>query len=332
MSAVRDVPLASMGALRFDVQDQSGKIDSELRLTGLRTTYHQPMDLNLQRARCFQAVAEELHFGRAAARLHLAQPAVSRHIKVLEAELGVTLFERTSRHVALTKSGRAFLRDITPVLANADAAVRNARRSSRGDQTLIVGFMAGTTAAAAIRETARQHPDAVFEIRQLEWTNQATALRDGTVDVALVRLPIDSTALCIQTVYTEPRGALLPADHRLAAKDSISISDIADEPVIRHRHGGIWDDYWTVTPRPDGTAPTTGASAVTIAEKLEIVASGAAITFLPESAAAAYSRHDVGWVPIDDIEPSVVAVAWPTRRKPRLVADFISHLTLQTRP
>jgi len=285
------------------------------------------MDLNVQRARCFQAVAEELHFGRAAERLHLAQPAVSRHIKVLEAELGVALFERTSRHVALTGPGRLFFKDITPVLADADAAIRNVRRSSRGAQTLIVGFMAGTRAAAAVRETRRSHPDATIEIHQLEWTNQAAALRDGTVDVALVRLPIDTTALRIQTLYTEPRGALLPADHRLAGKDHINLSDVADEPVIRHRHGGLWDDYWTVSPRPDGTTPATGATVVTIAEKLEIVASGEAITFLPESAASAYHRHDVAWVPIDDIEPSVVSVAWPTRRKPRLVGDFVAYVT-----
>jgi len=285
------------------------------------------MDLNLQRARCFQYVAEELHFGRAAERLHLAQPAVSRHIKVLEAELGVELLERTSRQVALTDPGRLFLKDIIPVLADADAAIRNARRSSRGEQTLIVGFMAGTRAAEAVRKTAGARPDATIEVRQLEWTNQAASLCDGTVDVALIRLPIDTTALRIQTLYTEPRGALLPADHRLAGKDHIDLSDVADEPVIRHRHGGIWDDYWTISPRPDGTTPATGATVVTIAEKLEIVASGTAITFLPESAASAYGRDDVAWVPIDDIEPSVVAVAWPTRRKPRLVADFIGHLT-----
>jgi len=285
------------------------------------------MDLNLQRTRCFQVVAEELHFGRAAERLHLAQPAVSRHIKVLEAELGISLFERTSRQVALTGPGRIFLKDIAHVLADADTAILNARRSSRGERTLIVGFMAGTSAAAAVRETSRSRPDATIEIHQLDWTNQAASLRDGTVDVAIVRLPIDATALRIQKLYTEQRGALLPADHRLAGKDHIGLSDVADEPVIRHRHGGIWDDYWTISPRPDGTTPTTGATVVTVAEKLEIVASGTAITFLPESAAAAYHRHDVAWVPIDDIEPSVVAVAWPTRRKPRLVADFIAHLT-----
>ena len=286
------------------------------------------MDLNLQRARCFQVVAEELHFGRASDRLHLAQPAVSRHIKVLETELGVILFERTSRQVALTRAGRLFLKDITPVLSEADAAIRNARRSSRSHQTLIVGFMAGTTVAAAVRKTLLSHSDATIELHQLEWMNQTSALRDGTVDVALVRFPIDTTALRVETLYTEQRGALLPADHRLAGKDHICLSDIADEPVVRHRHGGIWDDYWTVSPRPDGTTPATGATVVTIAEKLEIVASGAAITFLPQSAAAAYHRRDVVWVPIDDIEPSVVAVAWPTRRKPRLVADFIAHLNV----
>ncbi len=145
----------------------------------------------------------------------------------------------------------------------------------------------------------------------LEWTNQAAALRDGTVDVALVRLPIDTTALRVQTLYTAQRGALLPADHRLVGKDHISLSDVADEPVIRHR---------------------TGATVVTIPEKLEIVALAPPITFLPESAATAYHRHDVTWIPIDDIEPSIVAVAWPTRRKPRLVADFIAHLTSHHEP
>ncbi len=297
-----------------------------------RLGYAAPMDLNLQRVRCFQAVAEELHFGRASERLHLAQPAVSRHIKVLEAELGVTLFERTSRQVALTRTGRMFLKDIAPILADADTAIRNARRSSRGEQTLVVGFMAGTTPAAAVRALSHSHPEATIEIRQLEWNNQAAALRDGTVDVALVRLPIDTIALRVQTLYTERRGALLPADHRLAGKDHISLSDVADEPVIRHRHGGIWDDYWIVSPRPDGTTPNTGATVVTIPEKLEIVASGTAITFVPESAATAYQRHDVTWVQIDDIEPSIVAVAWPTRRKPRLVADFIAHLTSHHQP
>ena len=284
--------------------------------------YGMSMDLDLRRARYFQAVALELHFGRAARRLHLAQPALSRQVAALERELGVTLLDRSTRRVSLTAAGTTFLDDIGPVIAAADDAIRRVRRGERGAGALVIGFMPGLSLRHAMRTIIADFPDAVIEIRELTWVNQADLVRDGTVDVALVRRPIDTAGLRLQHVTRDPRGALLASDHPLAHKAAISITELAGHPVIRHRHGGTWDDYWTVSPRPDGSFPIPGPMVETVPEKLAIVATGAAITFVPRSASHAYTHPDVVWVPVSDIEDSHVALAWLAGRRSRLLSAF----------
>ena len=284
------------------------------------------MDLDLRRARSFLVVADELHFGRAAERLHVAQPALSRRVAALERELGVRLLDRSTRHVELTAAGASFLADIGPVLAAADEAIRRLRHGQRGGNQLIVGFMPGLTPRTGVRAVMRQFPGATIEMRELIWTTQADMVRDGTVDVAVIRQPIDSTGLRVQHLVDDPRGVLLPIDHPHAMRRSLRISDLANYPVIRHRYGGIWDDYWTVNPRPDGTTPIPGPVVETVPEKLEIVANGAAITFLPRSASRAYIHPEVRWVPITDIEDSHVALAWATGRRGRLMSAFVAAL------
>jgi len=282
------------------------------------------MDLDLRRARYFQAVAQELHFGRAAQRLHLAQPALSRQVAALERELGVTLLDRSTRSVSLTVAGTTFLDDINPVIAAADAAIRRVRHGERGAGALVVGFMPGLSLSYAMRTVMDEFPDASIEIRELTWVNQADLVRDGTVDVALVRRPIDVAGLRLQGVVNDPRGVLLASDHPLAQKSAINIGELAAHPVIRHRHGGVWDDYWTVSPRPDGTFPIAGPMVETVPEKLAIVATGAAITFVPRSASRAYTHPDVVWVPISDIEDSQIALAWLAGRRRRLLSAFVA--------
>lgn len=283
------------------------------------------MDLDLRRARYFLAVAQELHFGRAAERLLVAQPALSRQIAALERELGVMLFDRSTQRVSLTIAGKLFLDDITPVVTAADEAVRRVRQDPRGD-ALVVGFMPGLSLRHAVRSVAADFPNATLQVRELSWANQAALVRDGTVDVALVRRPIDARGLRVRSVIADPRGALLPADHPLAEKSAISILDLADHPVIRHRHGGIWDDYWTVSPRPDGSIPIAGPMVESIPEKLAVVASGAAVTFVPRSAARAYSDPGVVWVPISDIEDSNVDLAWLAGRRIVLLSAFVAAI------
>jgi len=280
------------------------------------------MDLDLRRARYFQTVAHELHFGRAAQRLHLAQPALSRQVAALERELGVTLFNRSTRHVSLTAAGAMFLAEIGPVIDAADAAIRRVRHGERGAGTLVIGFMPGLSLRHAIHAVTDEFPGAEIEMRELSWVDQTDVIRDGTVDVALARRPIDSEGLRLQRVIDEPRGALVASDHPLARDAAVSIAQLADYPVIRHRNGGIWDDYWTVNPRPDGSIPIPGPLVETVPEKLAVVANGTAITFVPRSAAHAYAHPDVAWVPITDIDASRVVLAWMPGRRSRLLRAF----------
>lgn len=289
------------------------------------------MDLDLRRARSFQAVAQELHFGRAAQRLHLAQPALSRQVAALERELGVALLDRTTRRVSLTAAGATFLTDIAPVIAAADDAIRRVRHGERGADALVIGFMPGLSLRHAVRAVTKEFPEAAIEIRELTWVNQADLVRDGTVDVALVRQPIDAAGLRLQRVIDDPRGVFLWSDHPLANERAINIAELAEDPVIRHRHGGIWDDYWTVSPRPDGTLPIPGPVVETVPEKLAIVANGSAITFVPRSASRAYSHPNVVWVPICDIEDSHVALAWVAGRRRRLLSAFAAAVAQSPR-
>lgn len=268
------------------------------------------MDLDLRRARYFQAVARELHFGRAAQVLHVAQPALSRQIAALERELGVRLLERSTQRVSLTDAGKSFFEEIVPVIAAADDAILRLRQRERGGSTLVVGFMPGLFSGHAINAVAAKFPSVVIEVRELNWRNQAELVRDASVDIALVRRPLDTTGLAVRDVVGDPRGVLLPSTHTLARESSIRLSQVSGHPVIRHRHAGVWDDYWTVNPRPDGSAPVLGPMVETVPEKLAIVSSGAAITFVPRSAALAYRSPDVVWVRVSDIEDSLVALAW----------------------
>jgi DNA-binding transcriptional LysR family regulator len=290
------------------------------------------MDLDLRRARHFQTVALELNFGRAAVRLHITQPALSRQVAALERELGVQLIDRGSHPISLTRSGKTFLDAIGPVIAAADDAIRQIRQQERGADALVVGFMPGLSPTHAMRRVISRHPEARIEIREVNWRNQAESVLDGTVDVALVRTPFDERGLSIRTVVNDPRGVLLSAEHPLAGTKVISISALAEDPAIRHRFGGPWDDYWTVNPRPDGRTPKSGPMVETIPEKLAVVASGSAVTFIPQSAARSYSAPGVVWVPISDIDDSQVALAWVGGRLNALgtaFADAISSAPTQ---
>src|SRR6202035_1258115 len=136
------------------------------------------MDLDLRKLRYFVAVADTLHFGRAADELHIAQPVLSRQIRALEHDLGTPLLTRDSHGVALTDAGRQLLTDAGPLLASAHAARRR-----------------GTVAAPAVRMFADRHPDVLVDVQRIEGDDQATMLLDGRIDVGYVRLPIDEAGL-----------------------------------------------------------------------------------------------------------------------------------------
>ncbi|RKR91400.1 DNA-binding transcriptional LysR family regulator [Micromonospora pisi] len=274
------------------------------------------MDLDLRKLRYFAAVADKLHFGRAADELHIAQPVLSRQIRALEKELGAPLLTRDSHGVALTDAGRQLLTDAGPLLASAHAVRRRVTVAAQGSQRLMVGFRAGIAVTPAVRQFAIQHPDVLVDLRRIEGDDQAAMLLDGRIDVGYVRLPIDEAGLRVTPLYTEPRVAVLPAGHRFAGKEQIIEADLVGEPLLWHA-----DTSTQPTKRPH---PDAGYRVRGVDETLEHVAAGRGISFLARSATVFYSHPEVSYVPILDLAPDQVCLAVAESRASPLVDDFLS--------
>ncbi|SKC68950.1 LysR family transcriptional regulator [Krasilnikoviella flava] len=274
------------------------------------------MDLDLRKLRYFVTVADTLHFGRAAEELHIAQPVLSRQIRALEHDLGVSLFIRDSHGVTLTDAGRQLLDDAGPLLASAHAVRRRVSAAAHGSRRLVVGFRAGIPVIPAARVFEAQHPDVVVDVQRMEWDDQAPMLLDGRVDVGYVRLPIDETGLRLTPLYTEPLMAVLPAGHRLAGKDEISETDLAGEPLVWHAGPSTQP---TRRPHPDAGLRVRG-----VEEKLEHVAAGRGISFVGRSETVFYSRPDVSYVPVPDLAPAQIYLAMAASRTSPLADDFFA--------
>ncbi len=276
--------------------------------------------LNLERVRKFVAVAEELHFGRAAERLHIAQPVLSRQIRALEQELKVQLFVRDRRRTELTAAGEQLLADARPLLAGADALRLRVGRAARGRHSFTVGFMPGLIVTAAVRALSERHPDVAVDVVRTSWDDQVEVVRDGRVDVSYIRLPVDQSGLTVRPLLSEPRVAVLPAEHRLAGKESIAIADLADEHLLQHPEAvPEWRDI--ATELRDGTRSPVGPFHA-VEEKLENVATGRGISILPLSTATFYTRPDIVHVPVRDIPPCQVCLAWDAGRRSPLIREF----------
>jgi DNA-binding transcriptional LysR family regulator len=274
------------------------------------------LDLDLRKLRYFVAVADRLHFGRAADELHIAQPVLSRQIRALEQDLGASLFTRDRHGVELTDAGRQLLADAGPLLASTQAVRRRVSAAAGGKRRLMVGFRAGVAVTPAARAFEARHPDVVVDLQRIEGDEQAPMLLDGRIDVAYVRLPIDETGLRVTPLYTEPRVAVLPAGHRLAGKEEVTEADLAGEPLVWHA-----DPSTQPTRRPH---PNAGYVVRGVDETLEHVAAGRGISFLARSATVFSSHPDVIYVPIPDLAPDQVCLAMAASHSSPLVDDFFT--------
>jgi len=274
------------------------------------------MDLDLRKLRYFLAVADKLHFGRAAEELHIAQPVLSRQIRALEQDLGASLFTRDRHGVMLTDAGRQLLTDAGPLLASADAVRRRVSVAAHGGRRLSVGFRTGIPVIPAAQAFEARHPDVVVDVQRIEWDDQAAMLLDGRIDVAFVRLPIDETGLRVIPLYTEPLMVVLPAGHRLAGKEELTEADLAGEPLIWHAGPGTQP---TRRPLPDSGLRVRG-----VEEKLEHVAAGRGISFVGRSETVFYSRPDISYVPVPELAPDQVCFAIAASRASPLADDFFA--------
>jgi DNA-binding transcriptional LysR family regulator len=262
------------------------------------------------------AVARHLHFGRAAAELHIAQPVLSRQIRALEGELHASLFRRDKRSTELTPAGRQLLADAVPLLAGADALRRRVARAERGADRFVVGFMPGLIVTDAVRAMRERHPELTVDLLRTGWNDQTDVVHDGRVDVSYVRLPVDKRGLALRPLLGEPRVAMLPAAHRLAGKETIEIAELADDRLLQDPAAvPEWRDIAT-------TMPSATPPAYAVEEKLEHVASGRGVVVLPLSTARFYTRPDVVWARIADIAPNRVSLAWKSSRRDPMIAEF----------
>jgi DNA-binding transcriptional LysR family regulator len=193
--------------------------------------------IDIRHLRYFSMLAEVLHFGRAAQRLHLSQPALSRQIGALEAELGVALFERGSRSVALTAAGQRFAADSRALLAGLEQAARNARAAAAGEQgALSVGFTmcaAYSVVPGLARAYGNAYPAVAFEIRELFPADLYAHLVDGRIDAAITFPLAPPPGVKLRELYREPLCVVLASDHRLARARRVEIGELAGEAFVQ---------------------------------------------------------------------------------------------------
>jgi DNA-binding transcriptional LysR family regulator len=296
------------------------------------------MDVDTRLLRYFAAVAAEGNLTRAAKRLFVSQPALTKQIKQLESQLGVRLFTRTQAGMTLTAAGQA-LADRTPaVLAGWDQVLRETRAAaSRAAQVLRVGFMSSAANEATqqiIAAFGRRRPGWQVDMQQAAWSDPTAGLASGDVDAALLRLPFPGQdGVRIEVLLTEPRWVALPATHPLAARDQISFDQLWDEPFLAApEETGWWRDYWLATGERQGHPVRIGYVTDQPDAWLTAIASGYGIALAPESAARYYARPGIAYRPVTGVSPSQVAVAWPPANDTDPVVQDFVRCCLDSKP
>jgi DNA-binding transcriptional LysR family regulator len=272
-------------------------------------------NVGLRHLRSFVVLAEELHFARAAARLYVSQPALSQTLKQLEDATGLRLLERTTRRVELTAEGASLREDAVQVLAQFERMMERARASAAGRRgALRVGYVIGAAVdivPRVLRAHADQCPGVQVQTTEFDFSQPAAGLDDGRSDVAIVRPPIDVAGVELSTLATEPRVACLPASHRLAERDKVSVYELLDEPIIAAPGHGPWRDYWLCCEYRGGSEPPVVGEEATFEGEFQAVASGRGISITAHAAARFYARPGLRFPRISDIPPCEVAVALP---------------------
>lgn len=270
--------------------------------------------------RYFVAVAEELHFGRAATRLGMSQPPLSRAVAQLERQLGVQLLTRTSHGTVLTAAGAVLLEESRAALDAVEAADRRTRRAgAAGGQprvVLVTKAGASTELLAKLLDAYAAEPGAVpVEVELCGMSQQERWLRDGRADVGLLHRPFDSTAgLDTEELGTQGQVVVLPSGHPLSTRRSVLLSDVVDLPFMR----------W---PGRDGTYPDGPGPQVRDHEQMfQLVALGRAVTVVPEQVRD-HLRWGLAAVPAQDAPEVTTVIAWPPHSRSRPVADLVRVAT-----
>lgn len=243
--------------------------------------------MELRQIRCFVAVAEELHFGRAARRLALSQPPLTRTIQQLEEELGARLLERTRRRVELTPAGSSFLRRARQILSASDAAFEETRRVAEGRAGVLavsfVGSAMFTVLPAVLREMRRVHPGVEFQLHEMTSDQQVQALLDGRTQAAFIRPGVAHPRIENRVLLREELLVALPEEHPLAARDQVAVADLVDDAFVlfpRQNHRSLGNRVLELCAE-SGFAPREIQEALEMQTGLGLVAGGLGVAVVP---------------------------------------------------
>ena len=286
--------------------------------------------MDLRQLRYFVAVAEELHFTRAAERLHIAQSALSSQVRQLEREIGGELLSRTKRRVQLTAAGETLLAEGRDILAAVEETLDHTRALVRGEgRTLVVGSLGpapgGILAPLLARFNAR-HPSSSIEMRAFDFNEALAGLRERRADLAFLYEPLDEPDLLVTPLLAEARVVVLSRSHPLAGRRSLRPADLAGETFVTQplSISPEWRDFWLLTGQigeQPAVSPQVGEN---IEEWLGLIGRGEGIDTAPGIIARYYSWPEVTFVPLRDAPPAVLVLARSGGSTHPLADDFVA--------
>jgi len=289
------------------------------------------MDVRVRDLRYLIAVADQASFSRAAERLYLSQPALSKQIRVLEAELGVTLLERTPGGVTPTAAGTVLLeraRQIVEIWNEAQAATRSAARTQA--QVLRVGTLTAIGRSlypSVVDDFTEAMPGWRIDLRAISWSDPTAGLADATTDAAFVWLPLPGSAgleLSHHVLASERRFLAVSSHHQLAHRSALTLADIEAEPLVAlPASAGSTREFWLADDVRTAGPARIAAEANSPDEKFEMVATGTASVLLAEGNVALYSRPGIVCIPVTDLPPARLAVAWRAGDRRAAVHEFV---------
>ena len=275
--------------------------------------------MELRHLRYFVTLAEELHFGRAAERLHMAQPPLSQQIRQLETELGFQLFHRTKRTVQLTEAGQVFLEESLRILRQLEQAMQRGRQISRGEMgQLAIAFVA-SAAYNVLPEVLRTFraavPGVTLQLQELTTEQQLQWLKEGRIDVGFLRPPVLDDTFSSEIIFEEPLMVTLPVTHRLALSEKVSLRELVREPFIlfpRSQAPGLYDQIISLCQQAD-FSPIVAQEAIQMQTIVSLVAAEMGIAIVPASLQN-LQRTGVVYKAVEELTPKVaIAMMWRSR-------------------
>lgn len=262
------------------------------------------MSIELRHLRCFLAVAEESSVTRAAARLGLTQPSVSRALAALEQHLAVRLVDRSTHHLELTAEGRAFRDKAAVAVATFDEALDAGRLPHRPLRLGHAWSALGPYTTPLLRRWRAEHPDTALELLRID--DRTAGLARGEVDAAVLRGPVDTPGVTTELLFTEPRVAAVPSDDPLAARASLTLADLAAGPLVLNTVSGLTTlDLWPPEIRPTATVTVANTD-----DWLTAIAAGRGVGASVASTAQMHAHRGVTYRPLSDAPRAPVHLAW----------------------